>query len=466
MSNFEVPDLDSPIEIAVNTRRFLMDGIHGELELRLRNRAHDEAFFVEVLLSGRLLPQGGSVRKLMRPAARPTQRVGLDLTGSGRSGEAAKGGERCAGVNAGDAIFDVVLNVRTSNDEVHHFEGQFDLIVLAYAETIQALTVNIGRLVEMHDKAGMGAITEVDLHDLANMSQHRTVNDWLTEEREPQFVPVELEYAGATQTPQVWQERDIQPLSRCALQQVGNPQKLFVLAKEAIVLGRDRETMDLVTWVMPRSDENDLASQHVSQKHCRLAFRSDGVWISPLSKTNPTLLDGAPIQGGIRLPLDRQVRLGLSSKFTLALTPLQISPIPSALADYVEQSCDVMLKSRWALARRLDVGGVLIERCDGFADRECYLWLLAAAAVPSCATSENLSGSGIGLLLLRDSGDRKDRPAPLLAVTPVDERKTLSLAGKSLPHAAAAHITAGDTLAVHGLTWIVGPFAQDLESRE
>ena len=429
-------EFESPIEIAVNTRRVLMDCCHGELEIRLRNLAGDETFDVGLNLAGRLMPRGVSRKVTLGGGHSRRRRIPLDLTTSQQAGGSATGA----------AVFDIELDIKTQEDETHRFAGQFSLTVLAHAQTMQEVNVSIDKIVEQQDKGGMGAINELDLSNFINLPKFRTVNDFLTETGEPRFVPVELEYEGPVRAaPPAVLERDTPPLARCSLVPEDDGHRLLVITGDRITLGRGRTRADIVTWVMPRSPDNDHASRSISQEHCRLALGEDGLFVEHLSANNPTRLSGAAIQGRVKLPADGPTELQLASVLTLRLTPMPMAALPEHITAFA-QGGDAALRRRWERAARTGVGGVLVERADDLPER--YLWLLAAADV---STGED-DGCGMRLLAV-----------PHVAAMPAHRGQSLQVGDETGAAETAVPLGLRDQVAAGSVVWSVQVPSQDLD---
>lgn len=445
MSNSE-----SPIEITVNTRRFLMDGHNGVLQLRLRNRSNEESFIARISVSGLLLPEPFSRSFEMPPGGDSDAPTQLAMHADKAAGQ----------TTAGDALFNVNLIVTTPGGERHRFSGQFVLTVLAHAESMGDITVNVSELVHQKDKGGMGSVNEFDLRNLVNLPEYRTVNDFLQEKRTPRFEEIRLVYDGKIVVdpppPVIVDRPNIEKLSQCSLIHTGNPQRTLVLTDDAIVLGKNRQDTDIVTWVMPRTPDNDHSTRHISRQHCRLRLHNDGVWVEHLSGQNPTRINGNVVKERAMLSPGGSVCLGLSTVMTLTVTPLPFAHIDRAIVDFVEQGDDASAKERWELTRRMGIGGFLIQRQDALAERECYLWLLSVAALPDLKQPTSHSSSGLCLLSL-----------PHLAVTPAAGQDAIPLTGMEVTRASAAYITYSDSMTAAGVTRIVEPFKQQaLETGE
>ncbi len=192
-----------------------------------------------------------------------------------------------------------------------------------------------------------------------------------------------------------------EPVERCAMQRTGNGKRLLICTNRRLTLGRSRNDADIVTWVMPRSDKNDQLSRMVSSVHCRLLLNPEAIMVRHLSSVNPTHLNSVRIDDPVPLPLDRPSVLTLSANFSLHLTPLQV---PTDFASLSERWCGVMDEDgrrRWEWGGRHGIGGILIERRDGLAEIERYLWLLSSVALREDLTaSEDGQGCGVALTSL------------------------------------------------------------------
>lgn len=429
-------EIESPIQIAINTRRLLMDGYRGILELECLNLATDEAFEAEVRVTSEAFAAPKSRRLKLKPEGRLTRKIPWDLTGP----------ERCAG----DVAFDMQLKIE--NEDGHHlFRGEFSLTVLDHARTMQEVTVNIGKVIEQHDKAGMGAINEIDMSNLVNLPRQQSVNDFLTERREPRFVTIEFEYEGVVpdETDPV-AHRSAPPLTGCEIvPEGGERRRTLVLTGDGVTIGRSRAQADLVAWALPRTEENDAKTRSISARHCRIGIDADGVFVENLSRVNSTRVDGRPIRGKVVLRSGQSCTLQLASAMEFrvrTLPPSVTAELHQALLGWIsEPGC----RERWNWSDRHGAGGVLIERTDGWP--ECYIWVASSVAAP-LATS---IGDPVQLASVPSlSINRTDRTAAVLAaglgavstpLVPLARGDVLELSGRRFTIQDARQAFDGDT---------------------
>jgi len=359
-------EFESPIEVAVNANRLFMEGLQAVLDLRLRNVSPDETFRASLTVLSRVLPKPVHRDVHLPGGAQRRRRLELSLPRGTADGPGS----------AGETRFEIALVVDAGKEGRHRFYGEFALGVLAYSENCHSVNVSIGKLIEQHgDKAGMGAINEVDLSNFVKLPDSVSVNDLLQRQRDARFVPIELEYEGPVEEDTALLDADAPPLFRCSLVPRQKGPRILVLTGDSITLGRSRKDCDIVTWILPRSDENDHASRMISGRHVRLERTPDGVRIRPLSMTNATLI------GGKRLaPEGTTVRnaatVSRASRFEFAIQPLPVSTGQLPIAPEASAS------HAWDDARRARIGGALITRQDGFAEREAYIWVWSDVAAP------------------------------------------------------------------------------------
>jgi hypothetical protein len=404
---------ESPIELAVNANRLLMEGLHGVLDLQLRNRSTDDVFEVEVEFTGRLLPDPIARRFHLAPGISRQRSIELLLP----RGDADHTG------SAGDAHFDVRLTIDAGEDGRHVFSGEFTLSVLAFTDNRHEINVSIGKLIEQHgDKSGMGALNEVNLRDLVKLPQSVTVNDLITQPRVAEFVPVVLEYEGELDRPAPpLLPRDVPPLSSCSLVHERTGVRLLVVTGDSLVLGKRREFADIVTWVLPRSDENDYRTRQISRRQCELLSDELGIIVKHRGSVNPTLLDGEPIGDRARLTADRSSLLHLPGNLEFELNVLPMPAVDDHRVNNWASGAEGSASTKWARARRQRIGAVLMTRRDGMAEREAYLWLLAGCALPDLAAWSSIAHAPVVLLALPHLCiATPDGPPPLNTVVSTD----------------------------------------------
>ena len=417
-----MPVIQSPIEIAVNTNRVFMEGLHCLLDLRLVNRSADEEFQTDIRLKGRVLPAGVARSVLLPPDATRLRSIELQLP----LPEPGKPG--CAGY----ARFEIDLEVRSQEEGAHRFAGEFTLSILAHATNRSQVNINIEKVIEQHDKGGMGAINEIDLSNLVKLPAAIDTNELIRQERPPRYVDISLDYLGSV-TPKVL-PRETPPMERCALD--FGDHRLLVVTGDTLVFGRNRQNTDIVTWVMPRSEENDLASREISGRHCRLALGEESLRIRHLSHANPTRLDQEAVSGHPPIPLDRESELRLHHGLALTLRPLPAGP--TRLGDWSPDP-DAATRRLWNWSARTNIGGLLITRDDSLAGSERYLWLI----------------SSVSLALFGE--------ATLLALPDTLAACGAKIADLGAPAARAVPLCEGDGCTAGKTRWTVHPFEQALE---
>jgi hypothetical protein len=436
--------VECPVELSVNTNRLFMEGLHSLLDLRFRNRSGAERFRLDVRLKCRLLTSGGQLTVDLLPGA--TRRRSLDLYLPRPQGDQPG----CAGY----AHFDVGLTVKSEDEGDHFFRGEFTLNVLAHAENRQQVNISIDKIIEQHGKGGMGAINEVDLSDFVRLPAHLDVNELIGQHREPRFTEISLEYRGAVarDAPPVL-PRGVAPLDRCHLVSAGGGSSLLVLASEWVVLGRSRENADIVTWVMPRSEENDYRSRMISSTHCRLLLNREGLWLEHLSRSNPSHIDGEPIERLARIPSARACELQLGPGFALLLDPVPCSTASDKTLRTWREAAGSDGAATWEWSEDTGVGGLLITRRDGLAETERYLWLFSH--VPWPLPGSQASGEVLTSLVAIAGG---------LALANATSRLGLMVSGLQPSGPSAVPLAEHDQCTDGRHSWLVHPYEQDLDS--
>lgn len=443
-------EFESPIEVAVNTNRLFIEGLHAVLDLQLRNRSIEDKCRFEVYLSGRLL-QGGVRRKLTLGGG-ATRKTGIDLplprAATGRLG------------SAGDARFDVELIVDAGDEGRHRFTGEFILAVLEYTENRSDININIHKLIEQTgDAAGMGAINEINMRDFIKLPENMSVNDMIREKRPPRFVPIELDYEGKVRTaPSVIIKRDVPPLDRCTIVDERTGSRLLVLRGDSIVLGKSREKADIVTWKMPRSEENDYETRKISGQQCRLSRAEDGLVVEQISRVNPTKVNGSILQGRQRLEtgMMRLTELELPAAFGLRLNPLPMPSVPTGMLNAWQEAASPVFRRACEWSERVGCGALLIERTDELANVERYLWLISTLALPPFDTEL----AGIGETDL--TPDVLMLAMPNLHMARLTDQARVAASGVEPGVGSAFPVSAGDSAAARIGEWRVRRWEQDL----
>jgi len=444
-------DIESPIEISVNVQRFLMDRVHGVLELQFTNLAKDEPFTVLLTLTGRLLPKACKRTVRVKNNGIRTKSIALSM-----NGEAFGSGSPIS--TAGDARFDVDMIICTAEGERHRFSGEFVLTVLEYAQSMQQVNVNINKVIEQHDKGGMGAINEIDLSNLIKMPSTVDVNSLIDQDRTARFVPIELEYEGEVEpetTGPALIERDVPAMHSATITPVRDDDapgpRLLVMTKHTLVLGRSRQNADLVTWVMPRSEQNDYDTRKISGRHTSLRFTGEGIFLTPISKTNKTSIDGKVVRGETMLNTESRSVVSFSSVFELTITPVPLPHVPDSMWNAWREYAFSVQKPCWDWSRQHGVGGFFIERTDGLAEHERYLWLLSMVGLEGEAVPA-MSGKTEAVLMA----------LPRLAVGNVSST-AVRVNENAVRRGAAFPLANADACLVEGLSWRVTTATQWLE---
>jgi hypothetical protein len=437
---------DSPIQVAINTSRLLMEGLHAVVDLRFQNHSSAEHFVVEAHLDSRVLNKPERKKLRLHGGTTRTQTVGLHLP---------KATDTTIGT-AGDARFDIEVIIDAGDDGKHRFTGECTLAILAFTENRQDINVNISRLIETSgERGGMGAINEIDLSNLINLPDSISVNDLITRERPPHFVPIELFYEGhVEERPSPMLSRSGEPLSKCAIEDPATAAHVLVLTGDTVTLGKDRSEADIVTWMMPRSDENDRASRKISRKQCRFVRTPDRLELTHVSEVNPTRLGRRTVSAPRQIKHGQTYELTLPGEQQLTVLPLPMATVPAETLETWKDAAGPSFRSNCEWSRHTGIGGLLIRRGDGLANQESYLWVLSLVAMPSLTGSSDPAPSfGIAAL-------------PRLHAFPLTGTSLLDLSGLTVPENFACPMLLGDAIGPASSQLRVGRWRQMLENPE
>jgi len=420
-----------------------MEGLHGVMDLQFSNRSDEDSFGIEIRLNGRLLPEGEK-RKLSLNRGQVRKRtIALHLPRGGTNGISS----------AGDARFDIEVVIDAGEEGRHRFIGEFTLAVLAYTRNRSDINVNINKIIEQHgDKAGMGAINEVDLSNFIKIPSHVTVNDLIRQDRPDRFVAIELEYEG--EAPPSIIKRDGESLTRCSIVNKETETRLLILTGDSVVLGKNRGKADIVTWIMPRDENNDHETRKISGEHCRLSRTDEGLAIGRISSVNPTTINGQVLRSTKNLQVGKTTELCLPAAFKLYLTPLPLPVVSSRTIEALKEVTSPVFRRTYDWSERTGIGGLLIRRTDGLADKERYLWLMSLVNLP-----------------LPDEVRANRRPSPELSalampglhLCPLKEGNHLTVADRKVRAGSVIPVVAGDSISVSSRCWQVGEWDQQLD---
>ena len=438
--------------------------MRGVLDLRCTNLIADESFFVQTKLSSSILQK--TIHKNLSLVSKQSKepKVSFYLP---RKDENGRG---CAGIT----LMNVELIIDAGADGKHRFSGDFPLTILAYTENRHEVNVNIDKVIEQHgEKAGMGGINEVDMSNLVKLPSIVTVNDLLTQKRTPRFIEIELDYEGEVIAepvikPQLITQDNIKPLDRCTLEYPGSDLKTLILTGDSVIIGRNRKEADIVTWIMPLTEDNHKRTRMISSKHIALQFNPNtGPTIKLISKTNPATFEDKQLEYGEHqpVPLHKSSTLQLQQRFTLKITPLHSPSIPDEWLPAWLADADSSTHGRWNWIKRqqsqqpvnynnINVGGFLIERPDDLQEQEKYLWLLTAANIVSTGSASYHHANTITVLSI-----------PSLAVAVLaDHQSDVRINGNNYQPGSAVLLNTNDLIQTTvNLNWKVIDWMQNLE---
>ncbi len=434
---------DPPVEISYDANAPIIHGIHGGLDIQLRNCSTDTPLRCDWRLTSRLLPGGASLKcsRLDVGKSRKHYVVFPMLWNRDHEGSAP-----------GRALFKIVCDIVLDDDEKHRYSGEFTCDVLAPPEDHDQINLNLNQVGNQNtgQQQEKREVVETEQNATINISGGQSILDLQREHQGPKFDAIDLQYEGVVkEETSAIIKRDGSPLSRCSLVDEETDSRLLVLTGDSIVLGKNRQKADIVTWKMPRSDENDHETLKISGVQCRLMRQPDGVLLEHCSSMNPTLCNDRPVGESVRLSMDQPTALTLPAGFVLTVTPLPVIRFERALVDRWCEACGEEVRSAFDWSQNTGVGGVLVTRSDELAERERYLWLMSAVAEPD----RKQVTKHTGLALVNLGG---------VAVTPAEEGVPVRIGEETVACGNAACIAAREAVTVGDVVFAATPWGQVL----
>lgn len=163
--------------------------------------------------------------------------------------------------------------------------------------------------------------------------------------------------------------------------------RIHVFAGSELKLGRVSEVNDVVLWKLPRSKENDAASNRISSQHARLWLDAEGLKLSDRDSRNGTSLNGQSVRGTAQVPLNQVSEIELAGCLKLRLTPFLGASDLGANRDLYRTLG--LPDETSELASRLGLTAITLERVDNQPRQECYLLLLTWAALGPTACNSS-----------------------------------------------------------------------------
>jgi pSer/pThr/pTyr-binding forkhead associated (FHA) protein len=449
--------VSGPVLLEFNRNRFYMDGMAGILDFRLTNMS-DDAVWVE--FSARSQLAGEHCKRVHLEPCRPmTLPFQVKLSDSGV------------------VLLEVEMRVDGARRTV--WQGHCRIRVLKYTENVRelAITVNQNVQAEQGGKAGYGVSMRNEFDRMVDSGALQTPNDLLQREFPDQWEPVRMsldDYATRR-----WQSRGPDRARLCPafvgmspapgrlalhVQRATGPERLLLFGSGDVSFGRRRES-DITLRYWPRSLENDRMSLRVQgsepgQHHSRLQVRESGIYITDHNTLNGTTLDGRPVQGEARLPLDHSSEIDIARALRLRMAPFRLQDNEGNRADHYQGIAPA--DRLWQTARRHGVRSLVIERLNNMPDAEKYVIV--------CSWIEIGRGPDNEVLLVEDSlaqsHARIVRLGPGFYLESLVSGRGPCVDGTTLDQGELAPLRPGMTLAFGDRKIAVGPYEQyGLESR-
>ena len=107
-----------------------------------------------------------------------------------------------------------------------------------------------------------------------------------------------------------------------------------------LIIGRNQEECDLVSWFLPRGEENDAETLRLSQVHCFLERESNFIRIRDADSARGTFWNGHPAPAGegqsVPLGLDGKLSLGRNFHISIEWMPAG-QPVSAVLRPLVSE---------------------------------------------------------------------------------------------------------------------------------
>ena len=149
-------------------------------------------------------------------------------------------------------------------------------------------------------------------------------------------------------------------------------QRVLVLGKAAVSLGRRREDNEIVLRRLPRSKENDSLTLQVGGRHVTLTVNPRGLFLADNKTLNGTLLNDRPVKGEQAIPLDQPSEVDVAKAFRLRLIPfLEARDGPKVAAGRYARLGQP--DETWLAAEKLGLRSLVIQRSDNPGQNEKYI---------------------------------------------------------------------------------------------
>ena len=375
-----------PIELEINDNHFYMEKYACALEFRLLNRSGANIEDVSFSVSSRLL---GTTHERRFPVVRVNEyRDGHDRI-------------QIVPELAGEHVVDITLRFRIGG-EVHVWTAQPFLKVWARNENPS--TINIDASMHAGGNIGYGLSVRDQVTKDVAAGQIRDVNDLIKQVYPAQWNRVSLlrRDAGIRVVDEL--TRAQRQLDRAAIilrDGAGGETRTLLLGQSKIRMGRKREQNDVILRLVPRSKEHDHSTRMIGQSHLVVALRRDGLYLTDRKTVNGTRVDGQPVTGEVKLPLDRPAEVDVATTLRLRLTPYRDAAGEAAVT--AERYARLgPPDSLWQISESLGLRSLLIERVDNLTNEERYVVVYRWAGCGAGVDNEiRVSGTGADRRQLR-----------------------------------------------------------------
>jgi pSer/pThr/pTyr-binding forkhead associated (FHA) protein len=352
------------IAIEINDNHFYMEKHVGVLDLQVTNLLDRPVANLQLGIQGNNL---GSHRWTAKLAARGSARHKFEVVPS----------------IAGEHL----LNITGSYDldgAPAVWVAQPTLRILEKNENPSNLTVVFDQHMEAARNLGYGLSIRNEVKEGFAKGVFRDANDLLKQHFSDRWQAIALSYDEELSQQAARREpREVEVVStadggeaidRLSLDLGKRPdnQRILLLGKASVSLGRRREENEIVLRKLPRSKEADNLTLQISGQHATLALRPKGLFVIDRQTVNGTSLNGKAVKGEAMVPLDQPSELDIGKAFRLRLIPFleaQDGPTIGA-ARYARLGRP---DSDWLAAEKLRLRSLFIQRSDNLGESEKYV---------------------------------------------------------------------------------------------
>ncbi len=352
-----------PIELEINDNHFYMEKYACALEFRLLNRSGANIEDVSFSVSSQLL---GTTHERRFPVV--------------RLNEYRDGHDRIQIVPelAGEHVVDITLRFRIGG-EIHVWTAQPFLKVWARNENPS--TINIDASMHAGGNIGYGLSVRDQVSKDVAAGQIRDVNDLIKQVYPAQWNRVSLlrRDAGVRVVEELARVQRQLDKASIVFRDGDGETRTLLLGQPKIRMGRKREQNDVILRLVPRSGKHDHSTRMIGQSHLVIALRRDGLYLADRKTVNGTRVDGQPVTGEVKLPLDRPAEVEVATTLRLRLTPYRDATGEAAVTAERYSRLGPP-DSLWQMSESLGLRSLLIERVDNLAGEERYVVVYRWAA--------------------------------------------------------------------------------------